>query len=124
MRAVAVLTVPSRCLSSQALASEMGRIADVLVASVDPGRDADLRIATLALLDTLVSAKDARSGAYTLSDDALRPVVARIVVDGLVPNFVWRVGRVSATIRKVSIACLFAVLRRALLTDAEVRVRP
>jgi dynein assembly factor 5 len=74
-------------------------------------RAVDVRLALLALLEGLLraAAGDWQSGA-SLSSAALS-IVKQVVV----PNLVWRVGRVEATVRKVALAMAHGLLKAGAL---------
>lgn len=107
-------------------------VTDIFLATLEPSRDPDLRIAMLALLDSFLSAQagpgtapgsgeEGSGPVYSVPAAALTPFLAHLVVQGLGPNIEWRVGRVAATIRKVAIACLFTGLRRGALEEGGLR---
>ena len=60
-------------------------------------------------------------GVHTVSDATVDDVLvegegsARLLAGALLPGMVWQVGLVASAIRKVSLACLHALLRRKLL---------
>jgi hypothetical protein len=65
--------------------------------------DAEIRLQLMALLESVVGG----AGAAAL----MRPFAGRLLSDVIAPNIVWKAGGVASTIRKVSIACLFTVLK-------------
>merc|ERR1711920_976814 len=117
---------PSRLLfdaicrrGNEASAEQIGSIVPVLLLHLstesdtsftpDPskiaeGCDADVKIAFLALFETMLG-NDTTSKSFV-------PFASELIVDGLLPNIVWKGGRVAATIRKLSIACLYTLLRQ------------
>ena len=66
-------------------------------------RPPEVRLATLALLQTLLEAPQAGR--------ASTPFCPRLITEALVPNIVWKAGRVASTVRKVAVACLYTLLR-------------
>lgn len=110
------------CPRLQALFDQVHILVGVFTAVLNPARDADLRIAMLALLDSFVTSRSGgEAAAYDIPDAAIAPFADTFVLNALLPNIVWRVGRVASTIRKVALACLYAFLRRGLLSDDEMR---
>lgn len=96
---------------TQALSPHMAQVCNVFVSTMQPSRDADLRVAMLALLEAVV-------GTAELAP-ALRREGARLATEVVLPNATWRVGRVASTIRKVTLACLYALAREALVGTEE-----
>jgi dynein assembly factor 5 len=85
------------------------QVLTVFVAALEPSRPADLRLSLLALLETLLGNAAVHA--------ALRPHAPAIAEHILLPNAVWRVGRVESTIRKLSVACLATLLGDTGLED-------
>lgn len=114
-----------------ALAPHVPAVLATFTAALDPSRGAELRVAILALMDTFIgddvadgvagaadpAAAAAEAASWGSLDDALREVTPALVRDVLVPNCVWRVGMVAATIRKVSLACIYTLFRRRLMSQ-------
>eukprot|EP00597_Dinobryon_sp_UTEXLB2267_P018080 CAMPEP_0201114058 /NCGR_PEP_ID=MMETSP0812-20130820/78180_1 /ASSEMBLY_ACC=CAM_ASM_000668 /TAXON_ID=98059 /ORGANISM="Dinobryon sp., Strain UTEXLB2267" /LENGTH=977 /DNA_ID=CAMNT_0047377649 /DNA_START=1245 /DNA_END=4175 /DNA_ORIENTATION=+ len=71
----------------------------------------DVRLALLALLEGLIrsAASDWQSGSY------LAASAESIVKEMVVPNLVWRIGRVESTVRKVALAMAYGVLKAGAL---------
>jgi hypothetical protein len=90
-------------------AGQLPMVVAVLLATAPAERDADLRLCMLALLDTIIS-----SGlAPGVGGAALDRFLPQIVLQVLLPALVWRAGRVSSTIRKVSTFCLSRLVKLA-----------
>lgn len=87
-----------------ACGENLGKIVPVLVAHLEPDQDADVRLAFLALLETMLGT-DAISQAF-------KPYSVTLLQRGIIPNIVWHGGRVAATIRKVAVACAYTLLRQ------------
>merc|ERR1719353_2465233 len=66
----------------------------------------ELRLFFLAMLETALG--DARS------NRAFMPYMAGLLLEAVMPNAVWRAGRVASTVRKVTIACLYTLLKQGL----------
>ena len=90
-------------------AGQLPLVVAVLLATAPAERDADLRLCMLALLETIISSGLA-PGAGGAALDRFLP---QIVLQVLLPGLVWRAGRVSSTIRKVSTFCLSRLVRLA-----------
>mgnify|MGYP001147442535 CR=1 FL=1 len=73
------------------------------------GSDAD----TAALRRCVVS----HTVSHAAVDAAVSRVAPRLIREALLPNLVWRVGLVPATIRKVALACLLSLLRGGFVTQ-------
>ena len=70
-------------------------------------KDVDVRLALLALLEALV-----RTGAADWESGKFMGAAAELILTkAVVPNLVWRVGRVEATVRKVALAVCHGLLR-------------
>lgn len=78
-------------------------VVPVLVTHLQPERDPEVRLAMMALLETVI--------ARPASADALGPHTRAMVSDMILPNAVWKAGRVASTIRKVALVCLYTLLR-------------
>lgn len=76
-----------------------------LVAGCQPSRDVTLRLAVLALLETVVTDDADAAG------KGFKPFSSQLIHGMLVPNMTWRAGRVESTIRKLSVACLLNCLK-------------
>lgn len=114
VRAAAQVRVAPRPLPPpllQALSPHISEVIDVFVSTMQPSRDAELRVAMLALLEAVV-------GTAELAP-ALRREGARLATEVILPNATWRVGRVASTIRKVTLACLYALAREALVAPEQ-----
>ncbi|KAL4096005.1 hypothetical protein PRIC1_009370 [Phytophthora ramorum] len=82
------------------------KIVPVFLVHLDPVQDADVRLAFLALLETMLGT-DAISQAF-------KPFSVALLQKTIIPNIVWRGGRVAATIRKVAVACAYTLLRHGI----------
>ena len=129
-------------LRQRALSRHMPALVDLFCGVCAKTRDADLRLAMLALLDTMLHAVDpgrtaprvegaiaaegaGESAAPSELAVALMASAPRLLTDAMVPNAIWRVGRVEATVRKLAIACIATLLQSNVVSkDALVRVLP
>ncbi|OQR93835.1 hypothetical protein ACHHYP_02194 [Achlya hypogyna] len=93
----------------QACAAAMPALLPVLLRHVDPAREPDVRLAFLALLETLLGHPDVAP--------AFRPFASTLLIKAITPNIVWQAGKVAATIRKVAMASLYTLLRQGLATQ-------
>ena len=82
----------------------------VFEAALKPACDPDLRMGMLALLATLL---DDPSVGRTCRERA--GYGGTMMQRLLLPNLVWRVGRVASSVRKVALRCLSTLLRRRLV---------
>jgi dynein assembly factor 5 len=65
--------------------------------------DPELRLAVMLLLEAVVSSQACQG--------ALAAQAKPLLSEALLPNVVWRAGRVAATVRKVALVCLYTLLR-------------
>ncbi|KAL7691346.1 putative armadillo-like helical protein [Plasmopara halstedii] len=84
----------------------MARIVPVFLAHLEPDQDADVRLAFLALLETML-------GTDSIIQ-AFKPYSVPLLKQAIISNIVWRGGRVSATIRKVAVASAYTLLRQGI----------
>mgnify|MGYP005990183045 CR=1 FL=1 len=121
---------PLRCeldaclrLAPLAFAHSMPALLEVFRLTLSPSRDADLRLAQLALLDATAAAFG--SAAHGEAFDTFQMMSSVIARDMLTPNLVWQVGAVASTVRKVCMACLHTIIKGALLpADSAAAVWP
>ena len=83
----------------------LGLLVPIFVASLQPERDAEFRLSMMLLLETVVANPLATAGG------AIPEHSKALISDALLPNCVWRAGRVASTIRKVALICLYTLLR-------------
>lgn len=89
-----------------ACGKNLGKIVPVFLVHLEPAQDADVRLAFLALLETML-------GADSIAQD-FKPFSVALLQKAIIPNIVWRGGRVAATIRKVAVACAYTLLRQGI----------
>ncbi|OQS04441.1 hypothetical protein THRCLA_03322 [Thraustotheca clavata] len=94
----------------RACANNMHAIVPILITHLDPSKEPDVRLAFLALLETMLG--------NTLMYKAFEPFASKLLINGITPNIVWQAGKVAATIRKVAMACMYTLLRQGLATRA------
>mmetsp|Transcript_5834 Transcript_5834/g.10193 ORF Transcript_5834/g.10193 Transcript_5834/m.10193 type:complete len:908 (+) Transcript_5834:49-2772(+) len=87
-------------------AKQVDLVVSVLLATSPIDRDPDLRLCMLSLLETMISSTNSAMELQNDSPDPLGKFLGPIVNNILLPNLVWRAGRVACTIRKVSMYCL------------------
>eukprot|EP01034_Spumella_vulgaris_P021360 gene21362-27390_t len=76
--------------------------------------DVDVRLSLLALLEGYI-----RSGAADWACSThMAAASEKVIKDILLPNLIWRVGKVEATVRKVALATAYALLRAGGITHA------
>uniref|UniRef100_K3W704 TOG domain-containing protein n=1 Tax=Globisporangium ultimum (strain ATCC 200006 / CBS 805.95 / DAOM BR144) TaxID=431595 RepID=K3W704_GLOUD len=93
-----------------ACGASMDKIVPALLVHLDAARDADVRLAFLALLETMLGTESVYK--------AFQPFSVPLLLNGIIPNIVWQGGRVAATIRKVAVACAYTLLRQGLADQA------
>ncbi|KAF1335701.1 hypothetical protein FI667_g1163, partial [Globisporangium splendens] len=93
-----------------ACGTSMDKIVSALFVHLDAARDADVRLAFLALLETMLGTESVYK--------AFQPFSVPLLLNGIIPNIVWQGGRVAATIRKVAVACAYTLLRQGLADQA------
>jgi len=84
-------------LSGLHATNQLSTTVNVLLATCSQECDAELRLGMLSLLEEMTSQSDIQ---------LLEPYLSKLIQNMLVPNVVWRVGRVPSTVRKVSMFCL------------------
>mmetsp|Transcript_22047 Transcript_22047/g.43353 ORF Transcript_22047/g.43353 Transcript_22047/m.43353 type:complete len:919 (+) Transcript_22047:120-2876(+) len=89
--------------------SQLKKAVQVLVVTTPADRDADLRLCMLSLLESMIGSYDDAQQHMECDKENRGPLDAfapTLVDKVLVPNLVWRAGRVPSTIRKISMYCL------------------
>ncbi|KAE9037934.1 hypothetical protein PR003_g6197 [Phytophthora rubi] len=89
-----------------ACGENLDKIVPVFLVHLEPAQDADVRLAFLALLETML-------GTNAISQ-AFKPFSVPLLQKAIIPNIVWRGGRVASTIRKVGVACAYTLLRQGI----------
>ena len=105
---------PGRCVfdvlvrgGGGACAPNMDAVLAIFAETLDPEREAELRLGVLVLLDTMCS--------NPALHDALRQERMLLVLTKMVqPNLVWKVGRVSGKVRKGACTVLRTIARNNL----------
>ncbi|TDH64770.1 uncharacterized protein CCR75_001536 [Bremia lactucae] len=88
----------------RACGENLDKIIPVILVYLEPEHDADIRLAFLSLLETML-------GMNTISK-ALMPFNVALLQKAIIPNITCREGRVAATIRKVGVACAYTLFRQ------------
>lgn len=86
-------------------AKHLGLLVPLFTLHLTPESDPEVRLVMMALLESVLSDEACR--------DHLPGHSRAIILDMIVPNAVWRAGRVACTIRKLSLVCLYSLLRQA-----------
>ncbi|XP_070187800.1 dynein axonemal assembly factor 5-like isoform X2 [Littorina saxatilis] len=87
-------------------------IAAIFTCCLNPDKDAEMRLKFFALLSRLVM-----TAATTLdSKNRFGEFSQSFVKDIILPNCVWRAGRVAGAIRTTAVSCLWAMLQSGVLT--------
>lgn len=95
-----------------AIANHLDACMPYFLATLNPETDNELQICNLALLDTVLRSC---SGGGPASIEMLKHG-ATILQHMLLPNCVWRVGRVASTVRKIALKCMEAAVSNHLVT--------
>lgn len=89
--------------ASSVAGPHLARVLQVFFEHAKVDSDPDARLRMMALLESVLA-----------NDQCARhatPFARQLITVLIVPNTVWKAGRVAATIRKVTIACLYTLLR-------------
>lgn len=89
-------------------------ISPVFLDTMQPERDPDMRLSMLSLLETLLS-----SDILIESWRHRNYIVLQLLSRALMPNLIWRAGRVATTIRKVAMACLITIVKGNILSSGQ-----
>ncbi|CAH0489311.1 unnamed protein product [Peronospora farinosa] len=89
-----------------ACAKNLDKIIPVFLVHLEPSQDADIRLAFLALLETMLG-----MDAIT---QALKMFSVALLQKAIIPNMVWHEGRMAATIRKAAVACAYTCLSQGI----------
>jgi len=90
----------------KAVATHIEHFVPTLMAHLTPSNEPELRLYFLAMLETAL-------GDASLNQ-AFIPHMPDLLLEAVMPNCVWRAGRVASTVRKVTIACLYTLLKQGL----------
>ncbi|CAI5745306.1 unnamed protein product [Peronospora destructor] len=89
-----------------ACGKNLDQIIPVILVHLEPSQDADIRLAFLALLETML-------GMDTITQ-VLRIFSVALLQKAIIPNIVWRGGRMTAIIRKAAVACAYTCLSQGI----------
>lgn len=89
--------------ASSVAGPHLARVLQVFFEHAKADSDPDARLRMMALLETVLANEQCARHAT--------PFARQLITVLIVPNTVWKAGRVAATIRKVTIACLYTLLR-------------
>lgn len=89
----------------------------ILTANFHPDKDPEVRLKFFSLLSHLMmNCKDTVDSGEKFAD------FAEIVVrDMILPNCVWKAGRVASAIRTTAVSCAWALLQSGVLTKEKVK---
>ncbi|CAK4287642.1 hypothetical protein Ae201684P_000738 [Aphanomyces euteiches] len=90
----------------RACGDQVHLIVPIILAHLDPSKEPDVRLAFLALLETMLGNE--------LIAQSFQPFASSMLVKGITPNIVWQSGKVAATVRKVAMASTYTLLRQGL----------
>lgn len=91
----------------------------MLTENLNPNKDAELRLKCFTLLSRLVMKSDSTLN----SQDKFGEFVVTMVRDMIMPNCVWKAGRVAKAIRTTAVSCLWALLQSGALSKQRVSVQ-
>ena len=90
----------------------------MLAENLNPAKDPELRLKCFTLLSRLVMKADTTLNSH----DKFGEFVVTVVRDMIIPNCVWKAGRVAKAIRTTAVSCLWALLQGGALNKDRVRV--
>uniref|UniRef100_A0AAV1T385 Dynein assembly factor 5, axonemal n=1 Tax=Peronospora matthiolae TaxID=2874970 RepID=A0AAV1T385_9STRA len=88
----------------------LDKIVPVLVLHLEPAQDADVRLAFLALMETMLE--------RDTTGLALRSFSGVLLQKAIMPNIFCHGERIAATIRKVAVACACTCLRQGIVDES------
>ena len=90
-------------ISGEAGGMHFASVIDIFESHMNVENEPDSRLVMMALLESVLN--DKKVAKY------VKGFTSKLINDIVAPNIVWRAGGVASTIRKVSIACLFTILK-------------
>ncbi|GMH85888.1 hypothetical protein TrVE_jg3977 [Triparma verrucosa] len=78
-------------------------VIDIFESHMNVDNEPESRLVVMALLESVLNNKQVA--------EYVKEFTGKLINDVVAPNIVWRAGGVASTIRKVSIACLFTILK-------------
>ena len=88
----------------------------ILVKNLHPDKDPEVRLKFFNLLSALMmNSKDTLDSKDLFSDFALI-----LVQDMVLPNCVWKAGRVAGAVRTTAVSCAWALMQSGILTKEKV----
>ena len=94
-------------------------IIPILVANLNPEKDAEVRLKVFSLLSRLVLHADTTVDSTNKFGD----FAVVVVKDMVLPNLVWTAGRTASAIRLTAVSCLWALLQSGMLTKEKVHLK-
>ena len=92
-------------------------IIPIMVANLHPDKDPEVRLKFFSLLSRLMMNSAGTLDSRQRFGDFAITVVRQMVI----PNCVWKAGRVAGSIRTTAVSCLWALLQSRVLTRERVR---
>ena len=93
----------------EAVGAHLGQVLPIFEIALKPARDPDLRMCMLALLDTIFS--------DPVLSEYLLPLGGPMLQKLILPNAVWRVGRVACTVRRIAMRAMRTLLAGRLVDN-------
>ncbi|KAL3876674.1 hypothetical protein ACJMK2_034478 [Sinanodonta woodiana] len=90
----------------------LDEIMKILVVNLKPEKDAEVRLKFFSLLSQLMM----NSKVTIDSSDKFGDFAVMVVKDMIIPNCVWKAGRVAEAIRTTAVSCMWALLKSGILT--------
>ncbi|XP_062607964.1 dynein axonemal assembly factor 5-like [Saccostrea cucullata] len=87
-------------------------VVPIFVTNLDPDKDPELRLKFFSLLSRLVM----NSGSTLDSCHKFGEFAVTVVRDIIVPNCLWKAGRVAGAIRTTAVSCMWALLQSGVLS--------
>ncbi|XP_013406264.1 dynein assembly factor 5, axonemal [Lingula anatina] len=88
----------------------------IMVANLNPEKDPEIRLKFFSLLSRLML-----NAAGTLdSQQRFGDFAVTVVKDMVIPNCVWKAGRIASAVRKTAVSCLWALLKSGVLPKEKV----
>ena len=93
-------------------------VVPILVTNLDTDKDPELRLKFFSLLSRLVMS----AGSTLDSCHKFGEFAVTVVKDIIIPNCVWKAGRVAGAIRTTATSCVWALLQSGVLNKEKVSI--
>lgn len=111
-----ILLHPQLLFTGPVVGDLLDDIMPILTANFHPDKDSEVRLKFFSLLSHLMmNCKDTVD-----SGDKFANFAENVVRDMILPNCVWKAGRVAAAIRTTAVSCAWALLQSRVLTREKV----